>query len=93
MPGMTQQPYRLYIQRIDRSRNMARYYSLAISPTLFGEISLVRCWGRIGAAGQEKVHFFERETDAVQSFLQIARQKRARGYRPVALHADRAAPT
>lgn len=79
------QPYRLYIQRIDSSRNMARYYSLIIMPTLFGEVSLVRAWGRIGTAGQQKIELFETEPQAVTSFLKLARQKRHKGYRPVPL--------
>ena len=44
-------PYRLYCLRIDNARNMARYYTLSIQPTLFGE---VRYWGRIGTRGGEK---------------------------------------
>jgi hypothetical protein len=31
------------------SRNMARFYVLAIEPTLFDEMALVREWGRIGS--------------------------------------------
>lgn len=93
LSAMTQQPYRHYVQRIDASRNMARYYSLAIQSTLFGEVSLLRCWGRIGAAGQEKVHFYERENDAVEVFLRIVRQKRARGYRPISTSPDHVART
>ncbi|TAX62854.1 WGR domain-containing protein, partial [Rhizobium ruizarguesonis] len=46
---MTVQPYRLYIERIDPSKNMARFYALSIEPNLFGETSLVRSWGRIGS--------------------------------------------
>ncbi|MGO4451517.1 WGR domain-containing protein [Phyllobacterium sp. TAF24] len=31
-----------HLTRCDPNRNMARYYSLTMQPTLFGEISLVR---------------------------------------------------
>jgi predicted DNA-binding WGR domain protein len=34
--------------RIDEDSNMARFYKLDVQPTLFGEWSLVREWGRIG---------------------------------------------
>lgn len=47
--AMTQLVPQLYCQRIDPSKNMARYYTLYLQQTLFGETSLVRCWGRIGA--------------------------------------------
>ncbi|MEY9606927.1 putative DNA-binding WGR domain protein [Bradyrhizobium japonicum] len=49
---MIAQPYQLYIERSDASKNMARFYAMAIEPTLFGDICLTRRWGRIGAQGQ-----------------------------------------
>jgi predicted DNA-binding WGR domain protein len=79
---MIQQPYHLYTERTDPSKNMARYYALEISETLFGEPCLTRRWGRIGASGQSLVHHFEKEGDAVRLFLDLMREKRARGYRP-----------
>jgi predicted DNA-binding WGR domain protein len=41
--------------RIDEGRNMARFYKLDVQPTLFGEWSLVREWGRIGRPGTVRV--------------------------------------
>ena len=79
---MLAQPYQLYIERSDATKNMARYYSISIEPTLFGEACLTRCWGRIGFRGQRLVHHFEREEEAVGLFLAILRQKRSRGYSP-----------
>ena len=61
---------------------MARFYALAVQPTLFGEVSLVRRWGRIGTHGQQKVHVFNEEKHAVGLFLELLREKRNRGYRP-----------
>jgi predicted DNA-binding WGR domain protein len=79
---MLAQPYQLYIERKDPARNMARYYVMEITETLFGEACLTRTWGRIGANGQAKTHLFDHEDDAVRLFLDLAKQKRARGYRP-----------
>ncbi|NEH32990.1 WGR domain-containing protein [Rhizobium ruizarguesonis] len=79
---MTVQPYRLYIERIDPSKNMARFYALSIEPNLFGETSLVRSWGRIGSRGQQKIHVFDNEAKAVDLLLTLLRRKRARGYAP-----------
>lgn len=79
---MIQQPYHLYTERTDPSKNMARYYVMEICETLFGEPFLARRWGRIGSTGQSLVHHFEREDDAVRMFLELARQKKSRGYRP-----------
>jgi len=82
---MLKQPYRLYVERSDPNKNMARFYALAIEPTLFQAPCLIRRWGRIGTIGQTKIHHFEREEDAVSLFLDLLRAKRARGYktRPV----------
>lgn len=79
---MITQPYQLYVERTEPSQNMARYYAMSIEPTLFGTACLTRRWGRIGKMGQEKVHHFEREEDAVRLFLDLLRRRRARGYRP-----------
>ncbi|MDF0696424.1 WGR domain-containing protein [Rhizobium sp. MC63] len=79
---MIAQPYQLYIERTDATKNMARYYAMSIEPTLFGDACLIRRWGRIGARGQRLVHHFKCEEEAVGLFLQLLRQKRMRGYRP-----------
>ncbi|AYG70284.1 WGR domain-containing protein (plasmid) [Rhizobium sp. CCGE531] len=79
---MLSQPYRLYIERADAARNMARYYVLEISTTLFGDTCLTRRWGRIGFGGQTMAHHFADERDAVGMFRTLTRQKWARGYRP-----------
>ncbi|WP_132081724.1 WGR domain-containing protein [Sinorhizobium americanum] len=81
---MVSQPYHIYIERTDAAKNMARFYAMEISTTLFGEICLTRTWGRIGGRGQSKAHHFAMEADAVGLFLELTRQKRRRGYRPKA---------
>jgi predicted DNA-binding WGR domain protein len=79
---MSLYPFHLYCQRVDRTRNMARYYALAIQPTLFGEAAVVRRWGRIGSRGGEKTDVFATEREAAMHFLDLARRKRQRGYHP-----------
>jgi predicted DNA-binding WGR domain protein len=81
---MIAQPYHLYVERTDATKNMARYYAMEITTTLFGEACLIRSWGRIGRRGQCLNHHFKREEDAVDLFLTLTRQKRAKGYRPCA---------
>lgn len=78
---MLTQPYHLYVERVDPDRNMARFYSLGIEPTLFGTPRVLRRWGRIGTFGRTMVHDFEREEDAVALFLALLRERRAHGYR------------
>lgn len=77
---MSQQQSSLRLQRIDVTKNMARYYALSIQPTLFGQTSLVRAWGRIGTRGKEIVHMFEREQDAIALLRKIAERKLKKGY-------------
>ena len=81
-PGMTLCPFHLHFQRVDAHRNMARYYMLSIEATLFGDVAVVRSWGRIGRRGREKSDLFANEQDAASHFLELARKKRRRGYTP-----------
>jgi predicted DNA-binding WGR domain protein len=70
----------LRLSRIDPARNMARFYCLSLQPTLFGEISLIRQWGRIGGEGQKMVETFASEDAAVSAWARLERIKRRRGY-------------
>ncbi|MGO4441002.1 WGR domain-containing protein [Rhizobium sp. RAF56] len=93
---MIAQPYQLYVERKDHAKNMARFYAMSIEANLFGELCLTRRWGRIGAKGQTLIHHFEREQDAVALFLDLTRQKHARGYRtkpPATRESDSSAPS
>ncbi|MBZ9739769.1 MULTISPECIES: WGR domain-containing protein [unclassified Mesorhizobium] len=81
---MLAQPYQLYVERTDPTKNMARFYAMSIEATLFGDVCLTRRWGRIGARGQAIQHHFKKEEDAVRLFLELLRNKRGRGYGPQA---------
>ncbi len=48
----------LVLERRDASCNMARFYVLAIEPTLFGDMALVREWGRIGSSGRRRLDLY-----------------------------------
>jgi len=71
----------VHLHRIDPSQNMRRYYTLAIQPTLFGGVSVIRNWGRIGTNGQSMRETFDRQDEAKSAFERLARTKRRRGYR------------
>ncbi|WP_421580731.1 WGR domain-containing protein [Shinella sp. M31] len=79
------EPYRIYIERTDKTRNMARFYAMSIEPTLFGETAVTRRWGRIGSTGREMVCHFARETDAVALFLELLQKKTSRRLQAVCL--------
>lgn len=60
---------------------MHRFYMLAIQPTLFGGVSVIRNWGRIGTSGQTLIQTFDAEAEADAALLRLERQKRRKGYR------------
>ena len=68
------------LHRIDKDRNMARGYELSVQPGLFGDVSVLRHWGRIGTVGQSKEYWFRDETEAAREAGAILRQKQKRGY-------------
>jgi predicted DNA-binding WGR domain protein len=69
------------LHRIDPARNMARFYALALQPTLFGEVSLLRAWGRIGTHGRAKIETFATAEQAAGALTRLEARKRKRGYR------------
>ncbi|RWB66049.1 WGR domain-containing protein [Mesorhizobium sp.] len=71
----------VHLRRIDPSRNMRRFYTLAIHPTLFGGASVIRNWGRIGTNGQSMMETFDSEADAASASMRLERMKRRKGYR------------
>jgi len=76
----------LHLHRIDPSRNMRRYYALVLQPTLFGGVSVVRNWGRIGTGGQSMMETFERSEEAAVALARLERNKRRRGYSDAGPH-------
>jgi predicted DNA-binding WGR domain protein len=75
----------VHLHRIDPERNMHRFYLLSVQPTLFGGVSVIRNWGRIGSSGQTMVQTFEAEDDAAAALLRVEREKRRKGYREPSL--------
>lgn len=71
----------LRLEKIDHRKNQQRYYALSLAPTLFGEWSLLREWGRIGRRGGRIIaEAFETEADAAASLTMIRLQKERHGY-------------
>lgn len=67
-------------RRVDPMCNMERFYMLSLEPTLFGEVAVLRHWGRIGTNGRQELslHPTLAEAESVPA-RQIAR-RRQRGY-------------
>ncbi len=73
-------PRTCILRRVDPARNMARFYRLSIEPSLFGDVALVREWGRIGGWGRTRVDLFRVLDEAHAAFIAIEASKRRRGY-------------
>ena len=70
----------LVLHRCEPTCNMARYYVLAIEPSLFGDATLIREWGRLGRPGQRRVELYENQSYAVEALETWLQRKRRRGY-------------
>ncbi|MCR5860592.1 WGR domain-containing protein [Mesorhizobium sp. J428] len=71
----------IHLHRIDPARNMARFYRMSSTPSLFGDICLVREWGRIGRPGRIRVDLYETREEAIAAREALSRLRRRRGYR------------
>jgi predicted DNA-binding WGR domain protein len=70
----------LVLERREPSRNMARFYVLAIEPTLFGDMALVREWGRIGSLGRRRLDLHASVSSAGEALDVWLARKVRRGY-------------
>ena len=66
--------------RVDPRKNMARWCEIDVQPTLFGEYTVERHWGRIGASGRSKTFWFDDEPTADQMTKSLSATKARRGY-------------
>ena len=74
-------PTWIKLRRIDRARNMCRFYLLTVQRDLFGGATLVREWGRVGSSGKLLYTHHPDEGAAIDALAGIAQQKFKRGYR------------
>ena len=68
------------LERIDPTKNVARYYVLSVEATLLARDTLVRRWGRIGSAGRQRFEFFDSRNSARLALETWPAKKRRRGY-------------
>lgn len=74
----------LVLDRSDPAQNMARFYVLAIEPTLFGDTALVREWGRRGCSGRRRLDLYRDQETAAEALQDWLLRKTRRGYGVVA---------
>lgn len=70
----------VHLIHVNPERNMARFYGIDIQPTLFGEMSVLRNWGRIGTKGRDMMVTYEDSAQANEALAMLEKQKRRRGY-------------
>lgn len=70
----------IVLHRIDPTRNMARFYRLDIQPDLFGGVSVVKEWGRIGRGGQIRRTLYANSDEARAAVEHHKQVKERRGY-------------
>lgn len=63
-------------------RNQNRFYQMVATPTLFGDWTLIREWGRRGCSGQMRRDLHRTAGEAVSALIALQRQKLRRGYEP-----------
>jgi predicted DNA-binding WGR domain protein len=63
-------------ERIDQAQNCARFYALHWQPTLWGEVALIRQWGRIGAAGSQLLEGTYPDRESAQPLAEKLIRKR-----------------
>ena len=71
----------VHLTRVDPDQNMARFYEMSVQPTLFGEATVFRNWGRIGTRGQSMMVTYPEANEAAAALAKLGGQKQRRGYR------------
>jgi predicted DNA-binding WGR domain protein len=71
----------LLMHRIDPAKNAYRFYTLSLEPTLFGDVALVRRWGRIGTRGRQIIELHPDIHSAFRAFQHHQTIRQRHGYR------------
>lgn len=71
---------RVYLEKIDGSRHMRRFYAITVTPTLFRQWAVVREWGRIGSPGTVREEWFDTEAQAQETADRVKAKKEKQGY-------------
>jgi predicted DNA-binding WGR domain protein len=69
-----------YLTRIDTTRNMNRFYIVAVTPTLFGEWAVLREWVRRGSPGTMRLETSLRREEAELAEQRTIKRRLQRGY-------------
>jgi predicted DNA-binding WGR domain protein len=70
-----------FLTRIDRTRNINRFYIVDVTPTLFGDWALVREWGRRGSPGTMRLSSYQQRNEAETAEARTIKRRLQHGYR------------
>lgn len=69
--------------KVDQDQNQRRFYRLRLMRNLFGEVDVLREFGRIGHPGRVMVDHYAALEEAEVDLCRLARQKLRKGYRRI----------
>lgn len=75
------QPF-LRFESVDQEHNRARFYTLDLQRTLWGELAVVCTWGRIGGPGRSLARIVGDQVEAAALLEKAAARRIKRGYQP-----------
>jgi len=81
MSGQVGQTKEAELEKIEPANNAFRFYRAALWDDLFGRVTLMREWGRIGRPGQLRLEPFEDHQQAEAALMKLVQQKQRKGYR------------
>lgn len=81
---------KVYLEHVVPTENKARFYAVVVEPSLFGDWTVFREWGRIGQGGTLRTSAYATEADALAASLTAIKAKQRRGYRAILIKRGRA---
>jgi predicted DNA-binding WGR domain protein len=72
-----------FLTRIDPARNIDRFYIVQVMPSLFGDWTVLREWGRRGSPGAVRLSSYERRNDADTAEQRTIKRRLQHGYKTI----------
>jgi predicted DNA-binding WGR domain protein len=69
-----------FLTRTDPAKNLHRFYVVRLAPTLFGDWTLLREWGRSGSPGTVRLTSFEQFDEAQKAQARAIKRRLQHGY-------------
>ena len=69
-----------YLTCINPDQNKYRFYCMSVQYGLFGNIYLIRQWGRIGTRGRKLMQSFDTMDEICQEIQRLLEIRKRRGY-------------